>query len=63
MYNHPSHIKTYRCNDCNKDVFCLKWFSISNNLNKGSSYKCENCWDKFDEEFNNFCNQKLKINI
>jgi len=55
QYEAPHFIKTFFCNDCKKDVSCLRWKDISPNLNKGSQYKCDECWVKFEKDFDVFC--------
>ncbi len=60
MYQVPTNTKKFRCLECNRDVNCIKWKTISNSLNKGPSYKCESCWENFDKEFEIFCNIKTK---
>lgn len=62
-YQVPFAAKTFICKDCNTEVTNLRWKSISNNINKGSQYKCDTCWDKFDKEFDTFCIKKLQKNL
>jgi len=47
-------IKTFFCEDCQREVAILKWKSISENLNKGAQYKCDECWEKFDNELDKY---------
>ena len=57
-YHIPNQMKTYICGDCNTEVSCLIWKTISKNL-QGSEYKCENCWKKFDNNLEHFVSMKL----
>lgn len=62
MYHIPSMPKFFHCKDCNKEVECLRWKEISSSINKGSTYKCDNCWVNFDKDFDDFClKSKLKM--
>lgn len=62
-YHVPQNTKTFFCNDCKHEVNVLRWKEISKSLNKGSAYKCDDCWEKFDKQFDNFCMSKVKKNI
>lgn len=52
-------IKTFFCEDCQREVQILKWKSISENLNKGAAYKCDDCWEKFDNELNSYLEVRM----
>lgn len=56
----PNTIKTYICKDCNNEVNCLIWKTISKNI-QGSEYKCEQCWQKFDSNLETLVSRKLNF--
>ena len=58
-----SKIKKFKCQDCYRNVDCLKWKTISNNINCGSSYKCDDCWNRFDSMLDKFCMDRLNIEL
>jgi len=53
------HAKTFTCLDCKNDVNCLRWKEISNSLNGSSPFKCDNCWETFDEKLDKFCMHRM----
>lgn len=58
QYKVPYSTKTFYCEDCRNEVPLLIWKTISKNIQMGSEYKCERCWDKFDKNFDKFCENK-----
>jgi len=56
-------IKNFYCNDCNRSVNCLRWKEISKSINKGSQFKCDECWEKFDKLFDKFCLDSMKCDL
>jgi len=61
QYQVPTNIKTFFCDDCKREVPVLRWKEISETINKGSRLKCDECWEKFDKEFESYILSK-KIN-
>lgn len=46
IYNVPINEVKFFCQYCNKNVDCIRWKQISEHINYGSKYKCDNCWNK-----------------
>ena len=52
--------KTFFCECCQSEVECLRWKSISSQLN-GPAYRCDSCWDKLDGDLERMVKNKCLI--
>jgi len=59
---HPelSRMKTFFCECCQSEVNCLRWKSISSQLN-GPEYRCDSCWEKLDGDLEKMVREKCLI--
>ena len=50
--------KKFYCEDCQTEKDCIRWKSISASL-QGAEYKCDDCWDQFEVDFDNYVKNKF----